>query len=215
MKYILRSFLAFLLLVTGLATVQATEIVKGNEIPDFSLFKNESKGGGNTLLVFGGIQGDEPGGFHAASLLATRYTIKKGNVWIVPNLNFLSIIKRSRGVYVDLNRKFAAINPQDPEYSLVTRIKSLIVDPQVDVVMNLHDGSGFYRPTYVDKNHNPNKWGQSIIIDQEKIESAKFGELAKIADEMVLSVNDKLDAKKKDGVKDTKTREENMEMSKS
>ena len=47
----------------------------------------------NTLLVIGGIQGDEPGGFISASLLSTHYEITKGSVWIVPNLNFYSIIK--------------------------------------------------------------------------------------------------------------------------
>jgi len=42
----------------------------------------------NTLLVVGGIQGDEPGGFISASILATHYEITKGSIWIVPNLNF-------------------------------------------------------------------------------------------------------------------------------
>jgi hypothetical protein len=47
---------------------------------DFSLHKLEANRPGNTLLVIGGIQGDEPGGFNAASLLVTHYRIKKGNV---------------------------------------------------------------------------------------------------------------------------------------
>ena len=42
----------------------------------------------NTLLIVGGIQGDEPGAFMAASLIATHYNITKGSVWIVPNLIF-------------------------------------------------------------------------------------------------------------------------------
>ena len=55
------------------------------------------------VLVVGGIQGDEPGGFSAATLLTTNYTIRKGVLWVVPNLNFPSIIKRSRGLYGDMN----------------------------------------------------------------------------------------------------------------
>ena len=43
------------------------------------------------VLVVGGIQGDEPGGFSAATLLTTHYTIQKGVLWVVPNLNFPSI----------------------------------------------------------------------------------------------------------------------------
>ncbi|MGD9209108.1 MAG: M99 family carboxypeptidase catalytic domain-containing protein, partial [Syntrophobacterales bacterium] len=99
-----------------------------NEHFDFSLHKLEADRPGNTLLVIGGIQGDEPGGFNAASLLVTHYRIKKGNVWVVPNLNFISIIKRSRGVYGDLNRKFATIGNNDPEFDTISRIKEILLD---------------------------------------------------------------------------------------
>ena len=42
-------------------------------------------------------------------MLVTDYQITRGEVWVVPNLNFESIIKRSRGVYGDMNRKFLDI----------------------------------------------------------------------------------------------------------
>jgi predicted deacylase len=114
---------------------------------DFTIHKLGSDRPGNTLLVIGGIQGDEPGGFNAAALLATQYKIKKGSVWVVPNLNFISIIKRSRGVHGDLNRKFAKLGRSDPEFDTISKVKRIILDEQVDLVLNLHDGSGFYRPT--------------------------------------------------------------------
>ena len=126
---------------------------------DFTLHKLQSGRAGNTLLVIGGIQGDEPGGFNAAALLVTHYDIHKGNVWVVPNLNFISIIKRSRGVYGDLNRKFASISGSDPEYEAIEKIKSIILDKQVDLILNLHDGSGFYRTEYIDKLRNPEPVG--------------------------------------------------------
>ena len=83
---------------------------------DFTLHKKGTDPDENVLLVIGGIQGDEPGGFNAASLLVTHYKITKGRVWVVPNLNFLSIVERSRGPYGDMNRKFADLSPKDPEY---------------------------------------------------------------------------------------------------
>jgi len=156
---------------------------------DFTIHKLGSDRSGNTLLVIGGIQGDEPGGFNAAALLATEYKIKKGSVWVVPNLNFISIIERSRGVYGDLNRKFAKIGRSDPEFDTISKAKTIILDDQVDLVLNLHDGSGFYRPTYVDRTHNPHRWGQSIIIDQEQIEAVQFGELGEIAKQVTAVVN--------------------------
>jgi len=57
---------------------------------DFNIIKKGYKDN-NTLLIVGGIQGDEPGGFMAASLIATHYDITKGSVWIVPNLNFTAL----------------------------------------------------------------------------------------------------------------------------
>lgn len=133
------------------------------------------------VLVVGGIQGDEPGGFSAASLLTTHYSIHRGAVWVVPNLNFPSIIRRSRGIYGDMNRKFARLDSADPEYDAVRRIQRLIAAPQVGLVLNLHDGSGYYRPTYEDKMRNPARWGQSVIIDQDEVSGVFMGGLAGIA----------------------------------
>ena len=182
---------------------------------DFTLHKLESGRPGNTLLVIGGIQGDEPGGFNAASLLVTHYNVKKGNVWVVPNLNFISIIKRTRGVYGDLNRKFASLRTTDPEFDTIGKIKSIILDDQVDVVLNHHDGSGFYRPRYIDRTRNPYRWGQSIIIDQKRIEAERFGNLGEIAREIVTDVNSQLFSEEHSyHVKNTRTRQGNKEMAK-
>lgn len=143
----------------------------------------------NTLLIVGGIQGDEPGGFTAASLIATHYEITKGSVWIVPNLNFFSIIKRSRGPYGDMNRKFADISKDDPDYEAIQKIKSYIKDPDVKMVVNLHDGSGFYRPVYEDNLHSPYRWGQCTIIDQSNITSKYYSNLEEISNRVVNHVN--------------------------
>ena len=181
MKRLLSVILAYLVFLTSPSFA--------SRLMDFSVHKLGSDLPGNTLLVIGGIQGDEPGGFNAAALLTTHYKIKKGSVWVVPNLNFISIIKRSRGVHGDLNRKFAKLGRSDPEFDTISKLKRIILDDQVDLVLNLHDGSGFYRPTYVDRNHNPQRWGQSIIIDEEKIEASRFGKLGEIARQIITVVN--------------------------
>ena len=182
----------------------------------FSLHKIESKVPGPTLLVIGGIQGDEPGGFTAASMLVTDYKIEKGNVWVVPNLNFESIIRRSRGIHGDMNRKFKTLSKKDPEFDEVQKIKKIILSNEVDVVLNLHDGSGFYKKTYINKMHNPNRWGQSIIIDQENLDAPEFGNLSEIANNVQKHINNALKNKKKFFyVKNTETQKGDVEMEKS
>ena len=170
--------------------------------------KGESLGDKNTVLIFGGMQGDEPGGFHAASLLISDYNITKGKIIVAPNLAFDSIIKRARGVKGDLNRKFAELNKNDPDYATIQRIKELILRDEVGMVLNLHDGWGFYHPTFVDELRNPKRWGNSSVIDTTEINASKWGELERIATNTVEVLNSKLiDEKHKYHLKNTKTKE--------
>jgi len=181
---------------------------------DFNIIKKGFKDD-NTLLIVGGIQGDEPGGFMAASLIATHYEITKGSVWVVPNLNFYSIIKRSRGPYGDMNRKFANLPKSDPEYESVQRIKSYINDKNVKLIVNLHDGSGFYRPKYEDNLHSPKRWGQCSIIDQETLQNSKYSNLLEISNNVVKHVNKNLIKKEHIyHLHNTRTREGDKEMEK-
>lgn len=176
---------------------------------EFSVGENgKSLDDNNTVLIFGGIQGDEPGGFHAASLLLSDYNITKGKIIVAPNLAFDSIIKRSRGKNGDLNRKFASISPKDPDYQTVKRIKELILLPEVSMVINLHDGWGFYKPTYIDAMQNPKRWGNSSVIDTNEINASKYPDLESIATQTVNSVNASLvDPKHAYHLKNTKTQE--------
>ncbi|XOB62111.1 M99 family carboxypeptidase catalytic domain-containing protein [Campylobacterota bacterium DY0563] len=155
-------------------------------------FIKKGKQDDNTLLIIGGIQGDEPGAFMAASIVTTHYEITKGSVWVVPNLNFYSIIKRSRGPYGDMNRKFAQISKDDPDYEAVQRIKKYITSDEVKVVLNLHDGSGFYRKDYSNWTFSPDRWGQSSIIDQSKLDIEYYGNLEEISKEVCEHVNENL-----------------------
>ena len=181
---------------------------------EFSLITKGAARTGPVMLVIGGIQGDEPGGFNAASLLATNYSIEQGQLWVVPNLNFPSIIKRSRGIHGDMNRKFMKLKKHDPEYDAVQKIKSIITSEEVDLILNLHDGSGFYSPSYIDKSRNPYRWGQSIIIDRKNIYSGKYNALSSIAHDIAQNVNTRFPELHRFYVKNTKTHQGNKEMEK-
>jgi hypothetical protein len=122
---------------------------------------------GPTLLLMGGIQGDEPGGYLAADLYAD-ISLKKGNLILVPRANFFSIVENNRGVEGDMNRKFADQHPKrsDRDLLVVKIIKDLM--KRSDFFLNLHDGSGFYSPKWESPERNSTRYGQSIIADAEE-----------------------------------------------
>jgi hypothetical protein len=161
-------------------------------LSDIQLIKKENQDSNTTLLVVGGIHGDEPGGYFAASLLATNYQINSGNLWIVPNLNKKSIQKDVRGINGDMNRKFSFIKHNDKDSQIIKGIKKIILSKEVSLVLNLHDGHGFYRKENQGRIFNPNSWGQTCVIDQCKLsQDQPFGNLNDIA----LSIKDNMNKK--------------------
>ena len=178
------------------------------------LIKKENNDSNSTLLVIGGIHGDEPGSYFAASILATHYTIISKNLWIVPNLNETSIMENNRGVHGDMNRKFAYMKKHDQDKKIVEEVKRLITLPNIDLVLNLHDGHGFYRKKSEGNIYNPTAWGQTCVIDQCTLkEEQEFGNLSNIATAVKDNVNKKLLKKHHSfNVKNTKTKYYDKEM---
>lgn len=125
---------------------------------------------GKTLLILGGIQGNEPGGYLAADLYV-EMSLKKGNLIVVPRANFCSILRNVRGVNGDMNRKFDAVDRNDRDGLIIAKLKELIEES--DFLLNLHDGSGFYSDTWESTLRNPKRYGQSIIADCETLYSKK------------------------------------------
>lgn len=188
----------FFIMATAVSILQA----------DIQLIKKENSDSNSTLLVIAGIHGNEPGSYFAASILATHYTITSKNLWIVPNLNEASIMANRRGIHGDMNRKFASIKKHDKDRKIVTAIKHLITNPNVDIVLNLHDGHGFYRKKSEGRIYNPAAWGQTCVIDQCTLkEEQEFGNLNNIATTVKNSINKKLLKKHHSfNVKNTKTK---------
>jgi len=149
------------------------------EVSVYFVFGEEK---GPTLLIFAGIHGDESGGY----LTAERYAdvkVKKGTLIIVPRLNLPAILKGKRqGLSGDMNRLFhlPENSNSNPDIKVVDLAKSLI--KRADYVLNLHQGSGFYSPTWISPKRNPYKWGQCNVIDAlifdlpngDKLELANF-----------------------------------------
>jgi len=126
---------------------------------------------GPTIMVQGGIQGDEICGvLTAQSLLGSR--LIKGNLIVVPRANVLSILLRKRGINVDLNRRFDKNYRKFYEDHLAEAIKFLV--SLSNGLIHLHEGSGFYSPIFISELRNPKRYGQSFIIDTSKYKEKIF-----------------------------------------
>jgi len=157
------------------------------------LIKKTNNDSNTTLLVIGGIHGNEPGGYFSAAILASHYTITSKNLWIIPNLNEKSIINNKRGIYGDMNRKFAHIKDSDKDKPIIEEVKKIILNKQVSLVLNLHDGHGFYRKKNQNSIYNPKAWGQTCVIDQCNLSTKQpFSCLNDIAMSVKEGVNKKL-----------------------
>lgn len=189
MKHILLVvFWCSLLLPSGLAVPawagQAVHTLFSGTQHPLTVHYLEGKEPGPTILIQGGIQGDEPSGFLTAQVLACS-TVTKGNLLVIPRANVPSILKHRRQINVDLNRRFDQDYGEFYEDRLARAIKVLLQG--CDAFIHLHEGSGFYHPTYVDQQRNPFRFGQSVIIDtavyQDRID------LARLVDSVLAQIN--------------------------
>ncbi len=156
--------LAAILSGSGIAAQTNTVTYQKNTEHELTIFFINGKEPGGTMMIIGGIQGDEPGGYLAADLYAD-IQLEKGNLIVVPRANFNAIIRNMRGVNGDMNRKFSSSDTRkyDRDIDIVEVLQNLIM--KSDVLLNLHEGSGFYHPTYISDLRNPMRYGQSIIAD--------------------------------------------------
>ncbi|MFH1625122.1 MAG: M14/M99 family metallopeptidase [Pseudomonadota bacterium] len=186
-------FLASLLLIIPGLSIAATkhEVYFPNTQYELNVYKIYGHKPGKTLLIIGGIQGNEPGGYLAADLYADM-SLEKGNLIVVPRANFYSILLDQRGPNGDMNRKFIASAARDYDGKIVSVLKRLIAES--DYLLNLHDGSGFYSSNWESKIRNPLLYGQSIIADTDfyysKNKSLHLGDIAR---KVASAVNEYID----------------------
>lgn len=170
------------------------EVYFKNTEYELNVYKIYGTEPGKTLMIIGGIQGDEPGGYLSADLYADM-ALRKGNLIVVPRANFFSIIEHKRAINWDMNRRFVAMNSKEYyEDKIVEILKGLMA--QSDYLLNLHEGSGFFRETWESNLKNPLRFGQSIIADTDIYFSKKIGEeilLGDIARKIAHQVNEKID----------------------
>jgi len=180
--------LAFLAWAGNCFASARTEFVffEGTQYPLTAIFV-QGETPGPTVMIQGGIQGDEPTGFLSAQLLSQARVVK-GNLIVVPRANVPSIHVHQRAVNVDMNRRFDRDYNQFYEDRLARAVRFLV--SQSSALVHLHEGSGFYDPNYVSPLRNPMRYGQSIIIDALTYENM---DLERLVNGALSEINAKVD----------------------
>lgn len=190
-KRIFAVVISFLLFHFSLAlAVQRSHIVffEGEE-NELNVYRINGTTPGKTLLIMGGIQGDEPGGFLAADFYAD-IMLEKGNLIVIPRANFPSILKKERQINQDMNRTFLDDNIFNYETRVVNVLKKLICES--DCFINLHEGSGVYSQQWESQERNPERFGQSIIADASELKGTGDGDridLENMAQKVIEKIN--------------------------
>lgn len=113
---------------------------------------------GPTVMVVGGIHGNEPSGYTSASQIKD-WSIKKGTLIVLPEANKRAIQENKRAATgeADLNRSFPQTNNGKAANVLAKEIYTVAKDNHVDWLIDLHEGYDY------NKKSSTNSVGQSVI----------------------------------------------------
>lgn len=141
---------------------------------------------GPTVLVVGGIHGNEPAPPHAVRQLAAL-PIQRGRLVLVPEANVAALAKRSRHTpgtaFVDLNRNFPIRGRPAPRGRLASALWDLAVRERPELVVDVHEGFDFYR-------RNPKSVGNSVVYVPHPVVGARTARLAR---QLVRTMNAAID----------------------
>jgi hypothetical protein len=158
------------------------------ELPVYKIYGRRD---GKTMLIVGGIQGDEPGGYLSADLYS-KLQLEQGNLIVIPRANLKSIILFNRGPDGDMNRLFTD-NIKDEDMDKVVKVIAENM-ARANIFLNLHDGWGYHNSEYIDSSRNPKRFGQSLIVDEETFTCANgtIIDLKGTAEKVLAAVNAKI-----------------------
>lgn len=130
--------------------------------PDSSNFRTPyyvltSSKPGPTLMVVGGVHGNEIAGYQAAERLVNEFAPDRGRLVVIPRANAHAIALNKRGApdIPDLNRRFPV--GSSPIGKTANEIWNVVLEYKPDWFLDLHEGYDFHIV-------NKNSVGQSVIV---------------------------------------------------
>lgn len=139
-------------------------------------YDHDSGRSGPTVVVVGGMHGDEPAGYMAARRLAGIRPVR-GRLIVIPEANRLGVQAGTRnGSHPgDLNRDFPRSKSDTADSVLAESIWALMTSVRPDYLFDLHEGYDFHKV-------NASSVGQSLIY-------YPTGDAASLAQAMQAAVN--------------------------
>ncbi len=180
----MRIFFVFCSVLLFVANANAETLQTGNlmagtryQTPFFIKTGVES---GPTVVVIGGLHGDEKAGYLAARELK-KWTVTRGKLVLVPDAHIEAIRRDVRAYPRNMNRLFPGKKDGDAMEKLAFEIWQLIVKSKPDLVLTLHESRGFH----VD---DITRYGQTFTYD--------FAELKPRFEKIAARVNAKIAPRK-------------------
>ena len=112
---------------------------------------------GPTVVVVGGVHGDEVAGYQAARMLKS-WTVEAGTLVLVPDAHVEAIRRNVRAYPRNMNRLFPGKEKGDAMERLAFEIWSLIKKSKPQLLLTLHESRGFYA-------RDPARYGQTFTFD--------------------------------------------------
>ncbi len=126
----------------------SSQIFEGTD-HETTVYRTVANADGPTVLVIGGIHGNEVAGYEAASAIS-EWEIDAGTLVTIPHANAEAVERQTRtdDDGVDLNRQFP--EDKEPTTDLARELWNVVDDYDPDVVIDLHESIGIYAGGPVD-----------------------------------------------------------------
>ncbi len=114
-----------------------------------TVYTTEAQANGPTVLVVGGIHGNEVAGYVTANEIA-EWTIDAGTLVTIPEANATAVDSQARAGDdgSDLNRQFP--ESTEPQTELARGLWDVLLEYEPDTVIDLHESTGIYAGDPVD-----------------------------------------------------------------
>ncbi len=150
-------FIALLWSVSARAETLHSGVLMAGTRYQTPYFVKTGEEAGPTIVVIGGLHGDEPAGYLAARELR-KWNVARGKLVLLPDANRVAIEAKRRFVGRNMNRLFPGKKNGDAIEKLAFEIWELVKQSKPDLVLTLHESRGFHAD-------DPKRYGQTFTYD--------------------------------------------------